>query len=505
MKTNLLWSAAFALIVLFPGAPASQDVDMRGVVADALNAPVSGAVVSLMGMGLADTTKADGSFHVMNTNAVRNPVGRRAQSTIQLRGNAITVNSVSERTKVLIQAFDLSGRLLGSISPGPSAAGRIAVSLDRLTGPVQKIFVLRIKIDESIYFVRYVPGVCHGPAIMASPPASLPKGAAASAQAEDTLRIKKQGFLTKRMVLTALVDTLDTIHIYGVSPGFTAANYPRLDGSSLTQPLATIAACNLLGCSYGWVTSFDGSKRIVAYSPNNPQLADSINTKIAVHHGTHEAYVKIIKDSADVCLITRGPSADELLLAQSFGVTLDVQTVARDAFIMIVNEKNHVANLTVQNIRDIYTGEITNWQQVGWINATLRPYQRDSSSNSQELMMLLVMKDLTPIKAPSMILLGMMGPINMLSDDTLGLGYSIYFFKEFMSVSEKIVPVPIEGIAPDYNNIFTQQYPLTENVVLVTRKGIDPAGNAAKLCEFLLSEEGQAVVKECGYVPLFNP
>jgi phosphate transport system substrate-binding protein len=196
---------------------------------------------------------------------------------------------------------------------------------------------------------------------------------------------------------------------------------------------------------------------------------------------------------------------DELRLAESLGVELDVKTAARDAFIFIVNEKNLVGNLTVQNIRDIYTGNIVNWQQVGWIDAALRPYQRDANSSSQELMTLLVMRELTPISAPNMILLGMMGPINMLSDDTLGLCYSVYFFKEFMSVSEEIVSISVEGVAPDYDNIFTKRYPLNADVSLVIRKNQDPASNACRLGEFLLSEEGQAVVKECGYVPVFNP
>jgi phosphate transport system substrate-binding protein len=502
MKTKLLAATAFALVALFPGASTSQNVDVSGVVADVSNVLASGVIVSLLGSGLADTTGADGAFRLSNINPVWNPVLRGSHSLIQVRGASVIINSSEEHGKILAQAFDLSGRLLGSISPGPSAGGKTVISIDKLAGAARRIALLRIKIGGSVFAVRYVPGIGLGRAMMAG--AFVPL-ARVSASPGDTLRIAKTGYLTKRMILNALVDTLDTIHIYESNPGFTAANYPRLDGSSLTQPLATIAACNLLGVSYGWVTSFDGSKRIVAFSSSNPQRADSINTKIAVHHGTHDAYVKIMTDSADVCLMTRGPSADELSLAANLGVTLDVRTVARDAFIMIVNQKNRVPGLTIQNIRDIYTGKITNWQQVGWINATLRPYQRDSSSNSQELMMLLVMKELTPITAPSMILLGMMGPIDMLTNDTLGLGYSIYFFKEFMSVSEKIIAVPIEGVAPTYNNIFTQQYPLTENIVLVTRRGIDPAGNAAKLCEYFLSEEGQALVKECGYVPLFNP
>jgi phosphate transport system substrate-binding protein len=504
MKKELVFTVAFSLAAIFPAVSVSQAVDVRGVVVDVNNAPVAGVVLSLRVRGLTDTTKPDGSFHLKTVNAA-SPAARGPNGIVpEIRGNALWIPRGNGPGKTTVDAFDLSGKLLGSISLGLSRGIKSAVPLEKLAGPARKISLLRVKIDGCTCLLRYIPGLSQGQAMSSGKALSASKRNS-EGLALDTLRIQKSAFLTKRMALDTLIGTLDTIRIYGSDIELTTANYPRLDGSSLTQPLSSITACRLLNCSFGWYTSFDGSKKIVAYSSSNPAKADSINTKIALHYGTHDAYVKIINGSADLALMNRLPSADELALAQKGGVSLDVQTVARDAFIFIVNEKNHVPGLTVQTIRNIYTGKITNWQDVGWINATLRPYQRDSASASQELMMLLVMKELTPIKAPNMILLGMMGPIDMLSQDTLGLCYSVYFFKEFMSVSEKIVPVPIEGVAPTYDNIFDRRYPLTVDIALVTRKNQGPSSNACRLREYLMSEEGQAVVKECGYVPLFNP
>ncbi len=506
MRTMLFsaFACAFAVTVLFPGESASQNIDVSGIVVDIRDAPVPGVVVSLTMSGLLDTTEANGAFRIANRNAIAARAPIFSPGIMQVRGKTLFIKTGSDRNKIAIESFSLNGRRFGSLSLDP-VAGSCTVPLEKLTGNSRSMAILRIKTAGSLFTFRLVNGLLRSQPPLSDNSELQPKLAKVSALPSDTLQIRKSGCLTKRLELSNLVDTLDTIRMYESDLGFTAATYPRLDGSALTQPLSAILACRLLGCSYGWVTSFEGSKRIVAYSTANPQRADSINTRIAVHWGTHDAYVKVINDSVDVCLMTRPPTGDELSLAQGLGIALDVSTAARDAFLMIVNEKNRVANLTIQDIRDIYTGKITNWQQVGWTDATLRPYQRDSASSSQELMMLLVMKDLTPIKVQDMILYGMMGPIDMLTNDTLGLGYSIYFFKEFMSVSQKIVSVPIEGIAPDYTSIFTQRYPLTENVVVVTRKGIDPAGNAAKLRAFILSEEGQAVVKESGYVPLFNP
>jgi ABC-type phosphate transport system substrate-binding protein len=498
------FACACAVIVFFPCEPVAQNIDLWGVVVDKSDAPVPGVIVSLTRSGLADTTEANGSFRITNRNAVIAPVQHFSRDFIQMRGKTLFIKAGNDRNKTIIESFSINGRRFGSLSLDP-VAGIREVPVEKLLSTSRGTVMLRITAAGSVFSLRLLGDLFGSRALPADYSGSQPKRAKMFSAADDTLRMRKSGYLTKRMDLTRLVDTLDTVRMYETELGFTAATYPRLDGSALTQPLSVILACKLLGCSYGWVTTLDGSKRVAAYSTIHPQRADSINTRIALHWGTHDAYVKIMRDSADIGLMTRPPTADELSIAQGLGVALDARTAARDAFIMIVNQKNRVANLTIKNIRDIYTGKITNWQQVGWIDATLRPYQRDSASSSQELMMLLVMKELTPIRVSNMVLFGMMGPIDMLTDDTLGLGYSIFFFKEFMSVSQKVVAVPIEGIAPDYTSIFTQRYPLTENVILVTRKGADPAGNAAKLGAFILSEEGQALVKECGYVPLFNP
>ena len=121
---------------------------------------------------------------------------------------------------------------------------------------------------------------------------------------------------------------------------------------------------------------------------------------------------------------------------------------------------------------------------------------------SQELIKALVMKDLAMIDAPDLILRGMMGPINRLSWDVNGIGFSVYFFEEFMAPNEKIKLCGIDDVVPNYENIRTRKYPFTTEVYVVIRSDLDKDGNAYKLRDWLLSNEGQEVVKESGYVPI---
>lgn len=284
---------------------------------------------------------------------------------------------------------------------------------------------------------------------------------------------------------------------------FTVENYPRVDGSTSAHPLAAIVACNSLNISYTWTTYWDNTKRIVpnASEPGKEYIAENITEKV-IHHGTHTAYTNLIQNYTDIILVAREPSEDELGLAGELGVELEIKPVALDAFVFILNINNVVESLTVKQIQDIYTGNITRWDTVGGSAENITPYMRNDNSGSQELMEALVMKDLEMIDAPELILLGMMGPINMLSSDETGIGYSVYFFEEFMAPNELIKLCGVDGIIPNYETIKSKQYTFTTEVHVVIRSDLGKNTTAYQLMDWLLSEEGQQVVKESGYVPI---
>ena len=290
-------------------------------------------------------------------------------------------------------------------------------------------------------------------------------------------------------------------------PSF-AMDYPRVDGSTSAHPLGVLIACELLGVPWRWETSpWDATRRVVpdATMAGEEHVAENI-LRAVVHQGTHGSYVNLIENRADVILVARLPSQDELELAESLGVQLEAEAVALDAFVFILNRHNPVADLTIGEIQDIYTGKITNWSQVGGGNTEIHAYQRNENSGSQELMETLVMKDLEMIEPPEpMILEGMMGPINRLSEDRDGIGYSVYFFEEFMAPNQEIKLCSINGVAPNHDNIRAGKYPLTTEVYVVIRSDLDRNSDACKLRDWLLSEEGQEAVRKSGYVLIDRP
>lgn len=288
-----------------------------------------------------------------------------------------------------------------------------------------------------------------------------------------------------------------------------AADYPRVDGSTSTLPLAKFVACRVYGVPCIW-GEFFGEPRWVStdYTVEIDQaIADKINN--LSHTTTHDAYVNLIENRTDLILVARLPSQEELELAEANGVEMDFRPVALDALVFVVNSANPIENLTLDQIRAVYTGQITDWSEldasstVGVINA----YRRDAQSGSQELIEALVMQDQTMIDLPDMMIPTMGGLISMINEDPQGLGYSVYYYATFIYPAEATALVPIEGVAPSSANIAVRDYPLIAEVYVGVRADMPTDSTAVMMRDWLLTPDGQATVIESGYVEVMpvNP
>ncbi len=229
--------------------------------------------------------------------------------------------------------------------------------------------------------------------------------------------------------------------------------------------------------------------------------------------GTHEAYLALINGDADIILVARAPSRDELDAARSKNVAFDVLPIALDAFVFIVNSQNTVDNLSLEQLRQIYSGKITNWKQVGGKDQEIHPYQREENSGSQELMSTLVMTGTPIISATEMIAYTMAGPFNAIgappydewpegTGDVSGIGYSVYYYAKYMTTNDDVEFIGVNGIEPTSRAIRDHSYPLTTEVYAVVRKGLSPEDTAMQLRDWLLSADGQNTIELSGYVAI---
>lgn len=97
---------------------------------------------------------------------------------------------------------------------------------------------------------------------------------------------------------------------------------------------------------------------------------------------TSEAYKRLIAGNADI-IFAAAPSLAQTKQAKLAGRELKLTPIGREAFVFFVNKRNPVDSLTIEQIKDIYSGTVTNWSEVGGKKASIRAFQRAENSGSQ--------------------------------------------------------------------------------------------------------------------------
>jgi phosphate transport system substrate-binding protein len=289
----------------------------------------------------------------------------------------------------------------------------------------------------------------------------------------------------------------------------TINNFPILDGSDSTSPLRYILMCKLLGFDYEWQASpfiqnpDEAPKQVVPIFTCSEDERRELLTKRLLNSNTHQSFMNLIDDKVEVIITARSISRDEKAYADEQGVSLIEKPIARDALAFMVNLKNPVNNLSIEQIQGIYTGEIVNWSEVGGLDCMMKPYVRNRNSGSQEKFETMVMVGLT-IKDFPEIQIGstMMAPYYQLEQDTAGIAFTPFYYYKVMVGSGSTKAIGVNGVAMTKENIKNDTYPYTSHVYTAVRSDIDKSSMAYRLFEFLTSDEGQAIVDESGYVSL---
>lgn len=263
-------------------------------------------------------------------------------------------------------------------------------------------------------------------------------------------------------------------------PKFTKDNYPKVDGSTATIPLSEAIASNIL------------------------RISGTEASKFIKHNTTHNAYVNLINNSADIIFVTE-PSKEELNLAKEAKVELEVIPIVKEGFVFLVNTKNPMNSLTTKQIKDIYQGKINNWKTVGGEEKEIIAYQREPNSGSQTLMEQLVMRGLTLVDHPKTLVYGMEGLIESIAkydNSEKALGYSVFYYAKTMYNKDTIKLLAIDDIAPNNKNIASGKYPFTTAYYAVLKKNTAPDAPSRELLKWVLGNDGQKLAEETGYVPL---
>jgi phosphate transport system substrate-binding protein len=208
----------------------------------------------------------------------------------------------------------------------------------------------------------------------------------------------------------------------------------------------------------------------------------------------------LINGTTDICEASRSMKDAEKKQVQDKAGAPPIETVvARDGLSVYVNDGNGVSELTMAQLKDIYTGKVTDWKDVGGTPGKIIPYSRENSSGTYVFFKehVLANADYTP-RAQAMP--GTAAVVNAVARDKASIGYGGAAYAKGIKVV-KIKKEPTSaGILPSDATIKDGSYPLSRPLFFYTRPKASAAIDA--FIKWVLSGDGQGIVVKVGYFPV---
>ena len=214
--------------------------------------------------------------------------------------------------------------------------------------------------------------------------------------------------------------------------------------------------------------------------------------------GSGVGIAALMDGTTDIAMSSRKLKMDEKLKLTNAGKAFKELVVAYDALAVVVNTKNKVSKLTKEQIADIYTGKITNWKQVGGDDLKIIVYSRESSSGTYEFFKDQLLKKKN--YAPTCLMMPATGAIIESIAQTKGaIGYvGISYLEKTVKAISISYDKGVSYIMPSYVNAKNKSYPVTRPLFYFYEKKNET--KVQKFVNYLLSDAGQAIVKEVGYI-----
>lgn len=215
---------------------------------------------------------------------------------------------------------------------------------------------------------------------------------------------------------------------------------------------------------------------------------------------TPYAYENLLNKTSDIIFVG-GPSEKQKQMFKDAKEEMVYTPIGKEGFVFFVNKDNPVTSLTTQQIKDIYSGKITNWKEVGGKDSEIRAFQRPEGSGSQSAMLRFMGN--TPLKEPIKedVPEGMGGIISQTADyqnRENAIGYSFRFYASEMATNDKIKLLEIDGVAPTKENIQNGSYPSSSFYAITLKSNTNE--KVKQILEWIVSEQGQEIVEKTGYV-----
>ncbi|MBI4396454.1 MAG: phosphate ABC transporter substrate-binding protein [Elusimicrobia bacterium] len=216
--------------------------------------------------------------------------------------------------------------------------------------------------------------------------------------------------------------------------------------------------------------------------------------------GSGTGITALINGSTDICAASRPINQKEKSALQQRHNTTGVEiSVARDGVAIYLNESNPLKELTLAQVKDIYTGKITNWKDLGGEDARIILYSRENNSGTYVFFKehVLQNRDFSPL---AQSLPGTAAVVNAVARDKRGIGYGGSAYAKGLKFCAVKADAASPAFMPTEESIASGEYPASRDLYFYTRT--DPQGETKKFIDWVRGAEGQKIVNKVGYFPI---
>ncbi|OHD71858.1 MAG: hypothetical protein A2W19_04080 [Spirochaetes bacterium RBG_16_49_21] len=275
--------------------------------------------------------------------------------------------------------------------------------------------------------------------------------------------------------------------------------YARIIKFTLLAMAAVVLAAGLGACSKG------GGKRVVIKGsttvlPITQKAAEDFkkSTGISVFvegSGSGNGVKALLEGGCDIANSSREMKPEEMALAAKKEIQVKEIIVAYDMIVPIVHPSNPLKNITLDQLKAIYNGSITNWKQVGGGNEKIVVVSRDTSSGTYEIWNEKVMKK-SDVRKDALLQASNGAIVTTVAGNPKSIGYIGFGY-----LNDTVKPVTVNGIQTTIENGKSGKYSISRKLYMyVNDKNLSDVSK--QFIDFLLGKEGQKIVKEVGYIQL---
>ncbi len=216
--------------------------------------------------------------------------------------------------------------------------------------------------------------------------------------------------------------------------------------------------------------------------------------------GSGTGIAALINGTTDICQASRPMKTAERTKLKERYFTMGTEiAVAKDGLTVYLHESNPITQLTLDQLKSIYVGDITNWKDVGGSDQDITVYGRENNSGTYVFFKDNVLKgdDFSPMVAT---LPGTASVVNAVSKDPTGIGYGGAAYGKGIKFCPIAAAAGETAYMPDAEHVGNGKYPLARDLYWYLRT--KPEDDIKKLVDWVLSPDGQSVVTTAGYFPV---